>query len=89
MRTIQLSAAMLLVLTALFASGCEDHYTTQEAYAACTDLTERNPATNPPTAFDDCVDCYETCGLDCTQAGTAPETYVCPDESGEGTGGGG
>ena len=69
MRTIQLSAAMLLVFSALFAStGCEDHYTTQEAYATCSDLTERNPATNPQTSFDDCVDCFETCGIDCQQA---------------------
>lgn len=89
MRFIPLSAALLLALTSVIvSSGCQDHFTTQEAVATCTELTERNPATNPPTSFDDCVACYESCGQDCAQAGTSPETYVCPDELGEGGGGG-
>jgi hypothetical protein len=75
-----------LALAASLTTACQDHFSTQEAYAICQDLTERNPATNPPEAFDDCVACYESCGGDCTQAGTSPESYVCPDELGEGGG---
>jgi len=79
----------LFSLAALFGGACESHYSTQEAYAVCQDLVDRNPATNAPGGFDDCVGCYEMCGDECNQAGTSPETYVCPDELGEGGGGGG
>jgi hypothetical protein len=70
-------------------TGCEDHYSTQDAYAVCEDLTDRNPATNPPESFADCVACYESCGAECAQTGSAPEDYVCPDELDEGAQGGG
>lgn len=82
-KTLGLTA---LAVAAITSFGCEDHFSTQEAYAACQALTDRNPATNPIEAFDDCVACYESCGGDCAQAGTSPETYVCPDELGEGGG---
>ncbi len=77
----------VLVLVGLLTAACDDHFSTQEAYAACEDLEERNPG-NPSSSFDDCVACYETCGGECMQAGTSPETYVCPDELGEGGGSG-
>ena len=77
-----------LTMFALAAAGCQDHYSTQDAYAVCEDLTDRNPATNSPESFSDCVACYESCGEDCAQAGTSPETYVCPDEVDEGSAGG-
>lgn len=78
-----------LTLLAVAASACQDHYSTQDAYAICQDQTDRNPATNPPESFADCVACYESCGDDCTQGGTSPETYTCPDEVDEGAGGSG
>ena len=72
-----------IALAALAVTACSDHFTTQEAYEVCEGLTERNPATNPPESFEDCVACYESCGEECQQLGTAPEDYACPDELSE------
>ncbi len=73
----------LAVLAALFAlPACEDHFTTQDAYDVCDQLVERNPATNPPDTFLDCVACYETCGNSCTLG--ADGAYGCPDEEAAG-----
>lgn len=78
-----------LALAATVAVGCQSHYDTQAAYEICTDLTERNPATNPDSTFLDCVACYETCGDECVQSADATEGYLCPDEIAEEDGAGG
>jgi hypothetical protein len=77
MMTMRAAFAGVLLL---LGSGCQDHFTTQEAYEICDELTERNPGTNPPEAFLDCVACYETCGEECAVTGETPQQYVCPDE---------
>jgi hypothetical protein len=77
----------VLALVATLALACDDHFSTQQAHAACEDLAGTSPG-NPQSSFDDCVACYESCGGECTQAVTSPETYVCPDEGGEGGAGG-
>jgi hypothetical protein len=83
------SAASLSLLFAIAIAACDDHYSTQDAYALCEDLTSQNPATNPPETFLDCVACHESCGIDCQQRGSSPEDYVCPSELDEAAGGGG
>ncbi|MBK6512923.1 MAG: hypothetical protein IPM79_15980 [Polyangiaceae bacterium] len=85
-RTIGAFFALGLIAAAV---GCQDHYSTQDAYDICNELTERNPATNPDETFLDCVGCYETCGGDCVQSSDATEGYLCPDEIPEEAGAGG
>jgi hypothetical protein len=84
----RLWVATVLALAGISVAACQDHYSTQDAYSVCEDLTNQNPATNPPERFLDCVGCYESCGVDCKQRGTAPEDYVCPNELDEGAEGG-
>lgn len=86
--SLALTTGAVLPLLALLvtSAGCQDHYSTQDAYEICDTLTERNPATNPPEDFLDCVACYETCGGDCVQTGSSEDAYTCPDESEEGGG---
>lgn len=69
------------------ASACTDHYSTQEAYSLCEDITGQNPGINPPGAFNDCVACHENCGDECTQSDDASNPFVCPDELQVGGGG--
>jgi len=76
MRMLVLSCGLLL--GAAWLTGCADHYSTQDAYSICQDLQRRNPGANPPDIFATCVTCYEDCGADCTQGGTALATYECP-----------
>jgi hypothetical protein len=91
---ISFARTLLIIAFASFGLmvGCEDRYSTQEAYEFCTDLQEQNSSSASPESFADCVDCHESCGGACTLQGTTPETYVCPDELGEegegGSGGG-
>jgi hypothetical protein len=88
LRTSLLSSFVLAV--SLTIAGCGDHYSTQDAYAVCEDFAARNPGNHPDPSFHDCVACYETCGDECEQLGSAPENYACPDELGaSGIGGGG
>jgi hypothetical protein len=75
-----MSRTLFVLSFLLGAAACGDHYSTQDAYEVCEDLTGRNPATNSPESFSDCVACFETCGDECDQLGSAPEQYVCPDE---------
>ncbi len=80
----------MLALGALGLTGCESHYTTQEAYGICHELISETAETDDPEVFADCVACHEDCGTDCSQLGTSPESFGCPDEEGiDGTGGGG
>jgi len=88
MKTHYFALTALLAFAALGTAACQDHLTTQEAYKTCTELTERNPASNPETEFDECVACFERCGADCEQTGTTP-AYACPDDQGQGGAGGG
>ncbi|MFO0547647.1 MAG: hypothetical protein U0271_04615 [Polyangiaceae bacterium] len=76
-----LATALVATLFGFSLAACEDHYTTQEAYDACNQLGDTNPGVLEPAAFDDCVDCYERCGADCEELGTAPETFACPDDT--------
>jgi hypothetical protein len=89
MKNHLLALIALLGLVALGTAACDDHYTTQEATATCTELSDRNPGANPPSAFDECVACFERCGVDCEQTGDTDKLYVCPDEVGSGGAGGG
>ena len=73
------SVARVCLLGALLVVGCGSRYTTQEAYKACQDQQERNPGANPAASFTDCVDCFESCGVDCNAQGTMPETYECSE----------
>jgi hypothetical protein len=70
-------------LALTLAAGCTEHFTTQEAYAICEELQEKGPSTATDASFADCVACHEDCGGECAPQGTAPETYACPDETGE------
>ncbi len=89
MNTRKLAPVWITALLAAGVTGCQDHFSTQEAYEVCTSLTEQNPSGVGEGTFADCVACYETCGGDCEQAGTSPETFVCPDEVDEAGEGGG
>jgi hypothetical protein len=84
--------SMTLVAAALWLAGCQDRFTTQEAYATCEELQERNAFADSSETFADCVDCHETCGADCAVQPTSPATFACPDELAdpeeEGEGGG-
>lgn len=84
----RISITGLLLVAAVAIAACDDHYSTQDAYALCEELTQQNPATNPPETFLDCVACHETCGVECQQRGSSPEDYVCPEEL-DAAGGGG
>lgn len=85
-RILSLALATSALALLVTSTGCQDHYSTQDAYEICDTLTERNPATNPPEDFLDCVSCYETCGGDCVQTGSSDDAYMCPDDSEEGGG---
>jgi hypothetical protein len=83
--------SLTLITAALGLGGCQDRFSTQEAYAACEGLQERTDFADSPETFADCVDCYESCGDDCALQPTSPATFACPDELGEpgdGEGGG-
>ena len=89
MKTTRIVITLFASTLSLTLAGCEDHFTTQEAYEICTQLQEENSASASPESFADCVDCHESCGSDCLLQGTAPETYTCADELDEAGGGGG
>lgn len=70
-----------LVLVGALA-GCGDHNSTQEAYELCQPVSDGSD--NPSTpVFQDCVDCYETCGSECIKDDELG--FVCPDELEEAT----
>ncbi|MBL8740400.1 MAG: hypothetical protein JNK04_04880 [Myxococcales bacterium] len=79
-------ASISALLATFTLAGCDEHFTTQEAYSSCEQLV--GAPEDSPAAFADCVSCYEDCGNACTLEGSAPITYTCPDESEEGEGGG-
>ncbi len=68
----------MLWLAVLIAPACTDHYSTQEAYAVCEDLTNVIITTGDEL-FAECVACYEDCGDECEQTGEGDESFVCPD----------
>jgi len=86
---MSLTSRLALIAVPFALLACEDHFSTQDAYAVCDTLTTRNPAINPPADFLDCVACYESCGSDCAQTSNVPATYVCPGEVALGGGGSG
>ena len=87
--TTQRALPLLLLFGAsLAASGCTEHYTTQEAYSTCEELAGIDAPTDSETAFADCVACHEDCGTACVFDADLPATYSCPDEE-EATGGAG
>ncbi|NUP07176.1 MAG: hypothetical protein HOW73_14065 [Polyangiaceae bacterium] len=86
LRKLYISIIAALSVGAL---GCEAHYTTQEAYEICQDLTNRNPGASPSEAFLDCVACHENCGDACQQSGDTDVIYSCPTDTEETEDGGG
>ncbi len=71
----------ILGLAVLF-SACGDHDSTQEANAACDVILADRVNTTDGTddeLFAACVACHENCGNDCTEEGTIPPEFVCPD----------
>lgn len=72
--------SITLLAAALELTGCQDRFTTQEAYAACEEIQNRNEFVASPETFADCVDCYETCGGECALQPTSPATFACPEE---------
>lgn len=76
-----LAAITLALATLLGPTGCDEHFSTQEAYAACEKLAESGPPADTEAGFADCVACYEDCGNACIPSA---EGYSCPAEEGEG-----
>ncbi len=71
-------ASLLCAFVAL--GGCQDRFSTQEAYETCESITKHDQ-TSTDEEFADCVDCYERCGADCEDDGEeAPDIYVCPED---------
>jgi hypothetical protein len=61
-------------------TGCQDQFSTQEAYTTCNDIGDRL-LTISDESFADCVDCYERCGADCAEQNVdPPDQFVCPED---------
>ncbi len=88
MKTTQFVITLFVSALTFSLAGCDDHFTTQEAYEICTQLQEENSSSASPESFADCVDCHESCGADCQLQGTVPETYACDEELDDAGGGG-
>jgi len=66
-----------VIIFLLLMVGCGDHFSTQDAYAACESLLAR-VTTTTDEVFADCVACHEDCGSECEQGGSTPPTFTCP-----------
>jgi anaerobic selenocysteine-containing dehydrogenase len=68
----------LLALLALpLLAACGGGYTTQQAVAQCDAERKARPAMSDASR-DECVACYEECGVDCVVTGGVPPKFACP-----------
>jgi hypothetical protein len=70
-------ARALVLLSLPLLAACGSGYTTQQAVAECDAERRTRPALGD-AAYDECVACYEACGVDCVVSGGTPPTFSCP-----------
>ncbi|MBL9024876.1 MAG: hypothetical protein JNL21_21950 [Myxococcales bacterium] len=75
-----------IAFASVLATAACDHYSTQDAYAKCSEIVEVTEGVES-ALFEQCVACYENCGDECNQPRL--DRFVCPDQEETSAGGAG
>ncbi len=68
-------ALAAVLLATLWGCGSGD-FTREEAINRCDSARAGNPCATS-ASFDECVACYEECGIDCSVQESCPAQYTC------------
>jgi hypothetical protein len=72
-------AAAILVITSMAALGCGSGLSDADAAIRCDQEKTSKGMLFGPTTYQECLNCYETCGDTCAAISTSPPTYQCTD----------
>jgi hypothetical protein len=63
---------------AVLSIGCGSGISASDAQARCDQERAAKVATMTDKSYQQCLDCYQSCGDQCAAKATSPETYACP-----------
>lgn len=75
-----LSAAAVLVITSTAALGCGSGLSREDATIRCDQEKASKGSLFAKTTYNECLQCYELCGDECSPVASSPPTYECPSE---------
>ncbi|MEO5726629.1 MAG: hypothetical protein ABI134_08290 [Byssovorax sp.] len=77
-RTVGIAA--FLMITAAAALGCGSGLSLEDATIRCDQEKVSKGSLFAKGTYDECLQCYETCGDECAPVASSPPTYGCPSE---------
>lgn len=72
-------AAAILVITSMAVFGCGSGLSEEDSAIRCDQEKTSKGKLFGPTTYQECLNCYETCGDECAAISTSPPTYQCTD----------
>lgn len=73
------TALALLLFSVASPAGCGG-YSTEDAKTYCDQEQQALAFCFTDAVYQECIDCYVECGVDCDRQATCPEEYVCTDD---------
>jgi hypothetical protein len=71
--------ALTCSLALALAPGCGG-YSSEDAKVYCDQEEQALAFCFDEKVYDECIHCYEECGVDCDRTASCPEQYVCRDD---------
>jgi hypothetical protein len=75
-----IGAAAVLVITSLAALGCSSGLSLEDATIRCDQEKVSKGSLFAKGTYNECLQCYQTCGDECAPVASSPPTYGCPSE---------
>lgn len=69
----------LVLSSLLFTLAACGGYSAEEAKIKCDLARDANSACFTDATYEQCLNCYETCGGDCAVAESCPSQYLCSE----------
>jgi hypothetical protein len=75
---MRISALVVFSSLLVTVAGCGG-YSAEESKIKCDLARNANSACFTDATYDQCLECFETCGTDCAVAESCPSQYVCQE----------